>query len=125
VGNPNNQIAGRLGSATSASLYNAQSLEVGTAGTATTAETVLTSAIQNALSLQANIGAIQQNLEFSAAQLESSITGANEGRANYQDTDVAQESTNYALAQVQVQAGVSVLAQANLMPRSLLDLLNG
>ncbi|MFN7186021.1 MAG: flagellin [Alphaproteobacteria bacterium] len=39
------------------------------------------------------------------------------------DADIASESTDYATYQVQVQAGISVLAQANQLPQNLLQLL--
>ncbi|TAE83796.1 MAG: flagellin, partial [Alphaproteobacteria bacterium] len=39
------------------------------------------------------------------------------------DTDVAAESTSFATSQVQLQAGISVLAQANLLPQNLLKLI--
>ena len=39
------------------------------------------------------------------------------------DVDVAQESTNFAKYQILVQAGTSMLAQANQSPQSVLKLL--
>lgn len=123
LGDNSNQLAVSLGSASSAALYGGQTLDIATAGTAATTETALDTAISNALSIQANIGAYQQSFDYSAASIESAILGQDEARANYLDTDVAAESTAFATYQVQVEAGVAVLAQANRMPSTLLSLL--
>jgi flagellin len=40
------------------------------------------------------------------------------------DTDVASESTRFSTAQVQLQAGIAVLAQANQLPQNLLKLIS-
>lgn len=124
VGDNDNQLAVQFGSATSAALYDNQTLDINTTGTAATTEAALDDALDNALSIQASIGAYQESFDYSASQLESSILGVDEGRANLLDTDIAQESTNYATYQVQIEAGVAVLAQANRMPRTLLSLLS-
>lgn len=123
LGDSSNQMAISLGSASSAALYGNQTLDIATTGTAATTESALDTAIANATAIQAKIGAYQESFDYSAASLESSILGQDEARGNYLDTDVAAESTNYASSQVQVQAGVAVLAQANQMPSTFLTLL--
>jgi len=44
-------------------------------------------------------------------------------RSNLLDTDVAATSTAFATAQVQLQAGIAVLAQANQLQQNLLKLI--
>ena len=45
------------------------------------------------------------------------------GSSELLDLDIAQEITNFTSKQILVQAGVSVLAQANQLPQNLLKLL--
>ena len=52
--------------------------------------------------------------------LQTNLSAAN---SQITDVDVAQESTNYAKYQILVQAGTSMLAQANQNPQSVLKLL--
>jgi flagellin len=54
------------------------------------------------------------------ATLKNSLSAAN---SRITDVDVAQESTNYAKANILVQAGTAMLAQANSLPQSVLKLL--
>lgn len=123
LGDANNPLAVQYGAATSAALYNGQTLSVNTTGTAASAEAALDTALENALGIQADIGAFQESFDYSASSISSSILGQDEARANYLDTDIAQESTDYATYQVQIEAGVAVLAQANRMQSTLLTLL--
>jgi len=55
--------------------------------------------------------------------VESSIQNQDAARGVLLDTDVAAESTSFATSQVQLQAGIAVLAQANLLPQNLLKLI--
>jgi flagellin len=55
--------------------------------------------------------------------IQSSIENEDAARGSLLDTDVTYESTAYASARVQVQAGISILAQANQLPQNLLKLL--
>jgi flagellin len=53
--------------------------------------------------------------------LSNNLTAAN---SQITDVDVAQESTQYAKYQILVQAGTSMLAQANQVPQAMLKLLS-
>ena len=71
----------------------------------------------------ATLGAYMARLNSTASELtvsQSNLTAAN---SRIQDVDVAQESTNYARANILVQAGTTMLAQANQIPQSVLKLL--
>lgn len=122
-GGANDTISVALASASTANLYGGQTLDIGTTGTAASAETALDAAITTALSLQAKIGAIQEAFDYAGANLETSILGNEAGRSILLDTNIAEESTNYASLQVQIQAGVAALAQANQIPNYMLKLL--
>jgi flagellin len=115
----------KYGSATTVNIYSGQSLDVSSAATAATASTVLDGAINQVISLRASVGALQSRFNFAGQSIQSSIESQDRARGALLDTDVAKESTRFAAAQVQLQAGVAVLAQANLLPSNLLNLLEG
>ena len=112
-----------ISSASSNSLYNGQSLEVSSLASAQTAGNALDAAIAKVTSLRADVGALQSRFNFASANIESSIQNQDAARGTLLDTDVSAESTAYATAQVQLQAGIAVLAQANLLPQNLLKLI--
>lgn len=112
-----------IGNATTTAIYGGQSLDVNTIQTASAAIDVLNTAIDRITSLRANVGALQSRFNFASANIESSIQNQDAARGTLLDTDVAAESTAYATAQVQLQAGIAVLAQANLLPQNLLKLI--
>jgi flagellin-like hook-associated protein FlgL len=74
-------------------------------------------------SVRATVGALQSRFNFASANIESSIQNQDAARGVLLDTDIASESTNYATNQVKLQAGISVLAQANQQLQSLLKLI--
>lgn len=113
-----------IASANAVSLFNGQSLDVATAATAGVAGAALDIAIGKVTSLRADVGALQSRFNFASANLESSIQNQDAARGTLLDTDVSAESTAYATAQVQMQAGIAVLAQANQLPQNLLKLIS-
>lgn len=113
-----------IASANAVSLFNGQSLDVTTAASAGVAGAALDLAIGKVTSLRADVGALQSRFNFASANLESSIQNQDAARGTLLDTDVSAESTAYATAQVQLQAGIAVLAQANQLPQNLLKLIS-
>lgn len=113
-----------LSSASTVNLYNGQSLDVATAESAATAVNALDQAIGKVTALRADVGAAQSRFNFASANLETSIQNQDAARGVLLDTDVTAESTAYATAQVQLQAGIAVLAQANQLPQNLLKLIS-
>lgn len=86
---------------------------------------LLNSAIDNLNVSRAEIGANQNRIEFASANLRIAIENAEAARSDILDLDVAQEMSTFTSKQVLLQAGVSMLAQANQMPQNLLQLLQG
>jgi len=113
-----------LGSSKTVDLYQGQALDVATSQSAATAVTALDTAINVVTGLRASVGALQSRFNFASANLESSIQNQDAARGVLLDTDVATESTAYATSQVQLQAGIAVLAQANQLPQNLLKLIS-
>jgi len=101
----------------------AQTLDLSSTANANTASAVLDLAINEVLSTRASIGALQSRFGFAAANLDTTITNLDESRGSFLDTDITAEATAFASGQVLQQAGISVLAQANLLPQNLLKLI--
>lgn len=116
-------IGVKLSDISSGKLFNGATLDVSTINGAQAASNAVDKAIGYINSVRADVGALQSRLDFTAANLESSIQNQDAARGTLLDTDVAAESTDYATAQVQLQAGIAVLAQANLLPQNLLKLI--
>lgn len=114
----------KIDSITTEKLYDGQSLNVLTQESAATAANQLDLAIQKVTSVRANVGALQSRFNFAAANIESSIQNQDAARGVLLDTDIAAESTAYATNQVKLQAGISVLAQANQQLQNLLKLIS-
>ena len=72
---------------------------------------------------RAQLGAVQNRLESTIRNLSSVQESLTASRSRILDADFAAESTKLARAQVLQQAGISVLAQANALPQSVLSLL--
>ena len=112
-----------VGSASSSSIFGGQSLNVTTAANAAAAANTINNAITTVTSLRASVGALQSRFNFASNTIQSSIENQDSARSSILDTDVSAESTLYASAQVQLQAGIAVLAQANQLPQGLLKLI--
>ena len=59
---------------------------------------------------------------FAAANIATASENTEAARIQILDLDVASEMTNFTSKQILVQAGVSMLAQANQMPQSFMQL---
>jgi flagellin len=107
-----------------ASAYTtAMSSGVATTTAALTALANVKAAINQLASDRASIGASQTRLSFTSEQLIISRQNLTAASSRIQDTDVADESTQYARYNILVQSGTAMLAQANALPQSVLRLL--
>jgi flagellin len=96
---------------------------VATTTDAMTALTNVKTAISALASDRATIGAFQSRLNFTSDQLVVSKENMSAASSRIQDTDVAEESTQFARYNILVQSGTAMLAQANALPQSVLRLL--
>jgi flagellin len=71
------------------------------------------------------LGASQNRLEHTIANLAVTTENLSASESRIRDTDMAQEMTNYTRSQILVQAGTAMLAQANSSTQSVLSLLRG
>jgi flagellin len=91
---------------------------------ASTALQVIDAAIDQVSTARAQIGAFQTNtLQTSIDTLGIASENLSAAKSNITDTNVAQEMTNFTKEQIIMQAGESVLQQANAAPQAVLKLL--
>jgi flagellin len=72
-----------------------------------------------------DIGAVQNRFLSAISSLSVASENLSAARSRIQDADVAQETAELTRTQILIQAGVSVLAQANQLPSVALSLLGG
>lgn len=90
---------------------------------ATTDLATIDAAIKTVSTARSGIGATQNQLTYTASNLQTAITNVTASRSNLTDADLATEVSNMTQAQILSQAATSVLAQANSAPQSILKLL--
>jgi len=93
------------------------------AANAATASDELDTAVQSVNTARAGIGSAQNRVEFAQNNLAVTIENSEAARSVLLDVDVSAEITKFTSEQVLIQAGVSMLAQANQQPSLLLRLL--
>jgi len=87
------------------------------------ASVAITRAVDTLNNARADLGAAQNRLEFSAANIATTLENTEAARSNLLDLDIASEMSRFTSRQILVQAGVAMLAQANQQPQALLRLL--
>jgi flagellin len=96
--------------------------DITTASNADTEIGAVDTAIGNLVNARADVGAIQNRLEFANEAVATARENAEAARSQLMDLDVAKEMTHFTSKQILVQAGTSMLAQANQLPQNLLTL---
>ena len=99
------------------------SVNLNTSSGAQSALTTLDRAINAVTDMRAAMGAYQNRLTASIANLENTSMNLSASRSRILDTDYAKETTNLAKAQIIQQAATAMLAQANQSAQSVLALL--
>jgi len=87
--------------------------------------TAIDLAIDTVNSVRAQLGAIQSRFEKTINFLQTGIENQSAARGRIMDADFAQETSNLSRVQILQQAGTAMIAQANQMPQSVLQLLKG
>ena len=98
-------------------------LAVSTANGAQSSLNVIDAALNQISSVRSKLGASQNRLGSTIENLGSTIENLASSKSRIMDADVAKESAALTKNQILVQAGVSVLAQANAAPQIALSLL--
>ena len=141
------QIGANTGNALSVSIKDAESTSLGTlsySGGGTTLSsavstfnttqsianaqsllTVLDNAITDVSGIRGDLGATQNRLEHTIANLGVSQENLTASESRIRDVDMAAEMVNFTKTGILQQAGQSILSQANSAPRDILQLLRG
>jgi len=104
-------------------LMSSGGVDLSTAQGSQAALTVLDKAINTVTDSRASMGAYQNRLTASVANLEITSMNLQASRSRILDTDYAKETTNLAKSQIIQQAATAMLAQANQSSQSVLSLL--
>ena len=82
-------------------------------------------AIQTVSDQRANLGAVQNRLEHTINNLTATNENLSDANSRIRDVDMAEEMMTFTKSNILSQAATSMLAQANAMPNSVLNLLQG
>lgn len=82
-------------------------------------------AMKMVASFRADLGAVQNRLESTDRNLDTSITNLGAAKSRIKDADFAYETAEYTQSSILQQSGASVLVQANQLPQVALTLLQG
>jgi flagellin len=105
-----------------ATLSKISDIDVTTVTDANNALSVVDKAIEKVDSIRANIGAMQSRFEATIANLQNVSENLSAARSRIMDADFAAETAELTKAQIIQQAGVAMLAQANILPQTVLSL---
>jgi flagellin len=110
-------VAGAQGSSA------AQGISIGTYKAAVDAIDKLGDAIKAVSGARAKIGTFINRLEYTINNIANMEFNTQDAESRIRDTNFATETTQFTRNQIMVQAGTSMLAQANMLPQSVLGLL--
>jgi flagellin len=94
-----------------------------TSETATSAMSIIDTAIARVDSYRSSLGAVANRLDHTVSNLMNRVENQSAANSRILDADYAVESANLAKAQVLQQAGTAMLAQANASGQGVLSLL--
>ncbi len=104
-------------------LSSVADVDVSTRAGSNNALEVIDQALRNVSDSRADLGAIQNRLEFTISNLSNISENVSAARSRVQDTDFAAETANLTRNQIMQQAGIAMLSQANSAPQAVLSLL--
>ena len=87
--------------------------------------TMIDAAIQKVSDQRADLGAVQNRLEHTINNLTATNENLSDANSRIRDVDMAEEMMTFTKSNILSQAATSMLAQANAMPNSVLNLLQG
>lgn len=96
---------------------------ISTVGMAQSALDEIDSAINTVTTNRGTLGALQNRLESTINNLMVSSENASAAQSRIRDVDFATETAEYVKQQILVQAGTSILSQANVAPQAALSLI--
>jgi len=121
----NDRITVSIANSTASTVLNANAASIGQIADARSAIEFVDSAIQAVATRRNTLGATQNRLEVTISNLGTVHENLSAANSRIVDVDVAAETAAMSQNQILMQAGVSVLGQANQMPSMVLSLLGG
>ncbi len=106
-----------------ASSIGVNGLNVTTKDNAAAALATIDSAVTKVSSERSKIGAVQNRLEYTIANLGTASENMTAAESRIRDVDMAQEMASFTRSQILMQAGTAMMAQANMKPQAVLQLL--
>ena len=91
--------------------------------TAQTALTTIDSAISYLASKRGDVGALVNRLTYAQSNLSVSIENKTASESVIRDVDMASEMSQFTKSQILVQSSIAMLAQANVAPQNIIQLL--
>ncbi|MEG1457932.1 MAG: flagellin [Acetivibrio sp.] len=104
---------------------NGMPLDVTTQSNASMATEAFDKALEKVSTERAKLGAVQNRLEHTISNLDTSGENLQAAESRIRDVDMADEMTQYSKENILMQAGQSMLAQANQSTQGVLSLLQG
>jgi len=98
-------------------------IDLSTQSGAQTALGIIDDAISDVSNARGDIGAYMNRLAYASANIAISIENLQQSESVIRDADMAEEMATFTKSQILQQAGVAMLAQANTLPQSALQLL--
>ena len=116
---------GKSGGAVFSSAANGtgSTADISNAATATAAVTALANAVTILGNAQASVGNGENTLTYAINLASSQLTNLAASESSIRDANMATESANLTKSQIQLQAGIAALSQANSAPQQILTLL--
>lgn len=121
--NQNQTISVSIGNMTAEGL-DIDTLDVSTAAGAESAIATLDTAITTVSTQRSQLGAVQNRLEHTIANLGVAQENLAASESRIRDVDMAAEMVSFTRNQIMIQAGTAMLAQANAVPQTVLQLLS-
>lgn len=121
--NAGQEILINMGNMKSKELIGADDIDVSSFQAATTSISRFDGAIQKVSTYRAKLGAIQNRLEHTISNLDNSAENLQASESTIRDTDMADEMTRYSKNSILMQAGQSMLSQANQSTQGVMSLL--
>lgn len=85
--------------------------------------TIINNAIEAVSAERSKLGAYQNRLEHTISNLGTSAENLQAAESRIRDVDMAEEMMSFTKFQILQQASIAMLAQANMAPQSVLQLL--
>lgn len=108
---------------TSAANGTGSTADISNVSTATAAVSQLANSVEILGNAQAAVGRGENLMNYATNLANSQLTNTEAAESTIRDVDMAQASANLTQSQIQLQAGIAALAQANSAPQQVLALL--